>query len=137
MTIPRIHNCYQDQDPGLSPKSTRLAFKAMLYHGPGHQETQRYRIGADDEGKWDVLWIKSDWVEETIPLAWVIKGTLRGKPLHVALVRAWLQGLRVSEDADSPPYGELIDAPKALLDGDDLGAIEEAVWAEEEDSNPD
>jgi hypothetical protein len=135
MTTPRIHNCYQDQDPGLTPKSTRLAFKAMVDHGPGHQETQRYGVGADAEGKWDVLWLKSDWVEETIPLAWIPKGALRGKPLHLALVQAWLRGAKEAEGADSPPYGETIEAPTALLDETDLGTIEETVWAEEEDES--
>ncbi len=45
MTTPRFFNCYQDQDPGLSPKSTRVVFKAMIYHGPGHQENQWIRVG--------------------------------------------------------------------------------------------
>jgi hypothetical protein len=40
MSTPRFYNCYQDQDPGLSPNSTRVVFKAMIYHGMGHQENQ-------------------------------------------------------------------------------------------------
>ncbi len=51
MTAPRFHNCYQDRDPGLSPKSTRLVVKAAIFHGAGHDEAQRVRIGSDDEGK--------------------------------------------------------------------------------------
>ena len=81
MTMPRLFNCYQDQDPGLEPKSTRLAFKAVIFHGPGHQENQWIRIGADDTKLWDVLWLRTDWDEGIVPLVWVAKGTLRGRAL--------------------------------------------------------
>ena len=41
MTTPRFYNCYQDQDPGLSPKSTRLVFKAVgRPMGSGRTPTQ-------------------------------------------------------------------------------------------------
>jgi hypothetical protein len=92
MTAPRFHNCYQDEEPGLSPKSTRLVFKAAIFHGSGHDELQRIRIGSDDEGKWDVLWLSADWGEGTVPLAWVAKGTLRGRALWTGLVHAWFLG---------------------------------------------
>jgi hypothetical protein len=46
MIQPRFYNCYLDQDLGLSPKSTRLVFKALMFHGSGHDEEQRIRIGA-------------------------------------------------------------------------------------------
>jgi len=38
MSTPRFYNCYQDQELGLSPKSTRLVFKAVVFHGSGHDE---------------------------------------------------------------------------------------------------
>ena len=60
MTTPRFYNSYQDHDPGLSPKSTRRVFKALMFHGSGHDEEQRIRTGRDDEGKWDVLWLSSN-----------------------------------------------------------------------------
>jgi hypothetical protein len=48
MTTTRFYNCYQDQDPGLAPKSTRLVCKAVIFHGSGHDEIQRIRIGSDE-----------------------------------------------------------------------------------------
>jgi hypothetical protein len=134
MTAPRFHNCYQDEEPGLSPKSTRLVFKAAIFHGSGHDELQRIRIGSDDKGKWDVLWLSADWGEGTVPLAWVAKGTLRGRALWSGLVHAWFLGSKLGQDADVPPYDEYTSADHALLDEASVQAIVEQVWpAEEED----
>ncbi len=126
-----IHNCYQDRDPGLTHVSSRLVLKAAIYHGPGHQETQWIRAGTDSAGKWDVLWMRSDWVEETTPLAWVAKGVLRGRELHQALLRAWFQGAKQSEDADEPPYGEPLPASNTLLTEEEVAAIADQVWGDE------
>jgi len=91
------------QNSGLSPKSTRLVFKAMIYHGMGHEENQWIRIGADDTKEWDVLWLRTDWDEGTVPLIWVAKGTLRGRALRTGLVHAWLGAATIAEDAPEPP----------------------------------
>jgi len=133
MTAPRFHNCYQDEEPGLSPKSTRLVFKAAIFHGSGHDELQRIRIGSDDEGKWDVLWLSADWGEGTVPLAWVVKGTLRGRALWTGLVRAWFLGSKLGQDADAPPYDEYTAADHALLDEAAVQAIVEQVWPTEDE----
>ncbi len=133
MTPPRFYNSCQDQDPGLSPKSTRLVFKALMFHGPGHNEEQRIRIGGDDEGKWDVLWLSSNWIEGAVPLAWVAKGTLRGRALWTGLVHAWLLGSKLGQQADAPPYDEFTPVDHALLDEEAVQAIVEQVWPEEEE----
>jgi hypothetical protein len=133
MTTPRFYNSYQDQDPGLSPKSTRLVFKAMMFHGSGHDEEQRIRIGSDDEGKWDVLWLSSNWIEGAVPLAWVAKGTLRGRALWTGLVHAWFRGNKLGQDADAPPYDEFTPTDHALLDEETVQSIVEQVWPEEEE----
>jgi len=133
MTMPRFYNCYQDQDPGLEPKSTRLAFKAVIFHGPGHQENQWIRIGADDAKQWDVLWLRTDWDEGTVPLAWVAKGTLRGRALWTSLVHAWFLGSKLDQQADAPPYDEYATAPNALLDETSVQAIVEQVWPTEDE----
>jgi hypothetical protein len=132
MTPPRFYNSCQDQDLGLSPKSTRLAFKAVMFHGPGHDEAQIIRIGSDDEGKWDVLWLRSDWIEGVVPLAWVAKGSLRGRSLWAGLVHAWFLGSKLGQQADAPPYDEYAPAPNALLDEASVKAIVDQVWPNEE-----
>ena len=131
MTPPRFYNSYQDQDLGLSPKSTRLAFKAVMFHGPGYEDAQIIRIGSDDEGKWDVLWLRSDWIEGAVPLAWVAKGSLRGRSLWAGLVHAWFLGSKLGQQADAPPYDEHATAPNALLDEASVQAIVEQVWPED------
>jgi hypothetical protein len=133
MTEPRFHNCYQDEEPGLSPKSTRLVFKAEIYHGMGHQENQGIRVGADYTKKWDVLWLRTDWDEGTVPLAWVAKGTLRGRALWSGLVHAWFLGSKLGQDADAPPYDEYTAADHALLDEAAVQAIVAQVWPEEDE----
>lgn len=135
MTTPRFFNCYQDQDPGLSPKSTRLLFKAVIFHGSGHDEEQRIRIGSDDDGKWDVLWLSGNWGEGTVPLVWVAKGSLRGRSLWASLVHAWFAGSKEAQDATEPPYDEFTAADNALLDEEDVHAIAEQVWPEELDED--
>jgi hypothetical protein len=131
MTIPRFFNCYQDQDPGLEPKSTRLAFKAVIFHGPGHQENQWIRIGADDTKQWDVLWLRTDWDEGIVPLVWVPKGSLRGRTLWISLVHAWFAAAKVAEHATEPPYSEFTPGDNTLLDEEDIRTIALEVWPED------
>lgn len=131
MTTPRFYNCYQDRDPGLEPKSTRLVFKAVIFHGPGHQDNQWIRIGADESKQWDVLWLRTDWDEGIVPLVWVAKGSIRGRDLWTGLVHAWFTGSKLGQQADAPPYDEYTTAPNALLDEEDIQAIAEQVWPEE------
>ena len=128
---------FQHRHPNLSAKSTRLVFKATIFHGPGSSEDQRILIGTDDKGRWDVLWVASDWLEGKHPLAWVAKGNLRGRALRVGLVHAWFQGSKNGEDASAPPFDEFRSAKHALLDEDAVQAIIEQVWPEVRDrSNP-
>lgn len=130
MTTTRFYNCYQDQDPGLSPKSTRLVCKTVIFHGSGHDEIQRIRIGSDVTKQWDVLWLRTDWDEGMVPLTWVAKGSLRGRPLWTGLVHAWFAGAKAAEQATEPPYDEFTPADNALLDEGTVRAIVEQVWPE-------
>lgn len=135
MTTPRFFNCYQDQDPGLEPKSTRLAFKAVIFHGPGHQENQWIRVGADDTKQWDVLWLRTDWGEGTTPLVWVAKGSLRGRALWTGLVHAWFAGAKVTQAATQAPYDEFTPTKHGLLNEEAVQAITDQVWPEETDED--
>lgn len=135
MTTPRFFNCYQDQDPGLEPKSTRLAFKAVIFHGPGHQENQWIRVGADSTKQWDVLWLRTDWDEGIVPLVWVAKGSLRGRALWTGLVQAWFAGAKAAQDATEPPYDEFTPSKHGLLDQSSVQAIADQVWPEETDED--
>ena len=135
MTTPRFFNCYQDQDPGVEPKSTRLVFKAAIFHGPGHQENQWIRVGADDTKQWDVLWLRTDWDEGIVPLVWVAKGALRGRALWTGLIHAWFAGAKAAQDATQTPYDEFTPTKNGLLDATAVQAIAEQVWPEELDED--
>ena len=135
MTTTRFYNCYQDQDPGLAPKSIRLVCKAVIFHGSGHDEIQRIRIGSDETKQWDVLWLRTDWDEGMAPLTWVARGSLRGRPLWTGLVLAWFAGAKAAEQATAPPYDELTPADNALLDEETIQVIVEQVWPEDTDKD--
>ena len=135
MTTSRFFNCYQDLDPGLSPKSTRLAFKAVIFHGPGHQENQWIRVGADGTKQWDVLWLRTDWDEGIVPLVWVAKGSLHGQALWTGLVHAWFAGAKADQDATEPPYDEFTPIKHGLLDEASVQSIADQVWPEETDED--
>lgn len=128
MTTPRFFNCYRDQDPGLGPKSTRLVFQAVIFHGSGHDEIQRIRVGTDDTKQWDVLWLSTGWGEGTIPLVWVAKGALRGRALWTGLVHAWFAGAKAAQDATETPYDEFTPTKHGLLDEEAVQAIADQVW---------
>jgi hypothetical protein len=93
------------------------------------------RIGADDTKQWDVLWLRTDWDEGTVPLIWVTKGTLRGRTLWTSLVQAWFAAAKAAEHATEPPYSEFTPADNTLLDEEDIRAIAEQVWPEELDED--
>ena len=136
MTTPRFYNCYQDQDPGLSPKSTRLVFQAVIFHGMGHQENQWFEVGTDEKNEWCVLWQRTDWDDGTsIPVAWIARGTLRGRALWTGLVHAWFTGAKAAQDATEPPYDEFTPTKHGLLDEETVQAIAEQVWPEETDED--
>ena len=98
-----------------------------------HADHEDDGTGADDTKQWDVLWLSSNWIEGAVPLAWVAKGTLRGRALWTGLVHAWFLGSKLGQQAEAPPYDEYATAPNALLDETSVQAIVEQVWPEEEE----
>jgi hypothetical protein len=96
-----------------------------------HADHEDDGTGADDTKQWDVLWLRTDWDEGIVPLAWVAKGTLRGRALWTGLVHAWFLGSKLGQQADAPPYDEYAAARNALLDETSVQAIVEQVWSEE------
>lgn len=131
---PQIQNYLAHDVPGLEPGRLKLVFRAGFDGGgPGRSEEWVLRLGPDTEGVWDVLWLKSDWDEAPTPVAWIVRGSLRGKALAAALVKAWLTALRDHEDAEGPPYEDVHASKTAMLRRRDLSRIESAVWPETEE----
>lgn len=129
-----IRTALADGEQAFEPGRTRLAFRAGFDGGgPGHSEEWVLRLGPESEGRWDVLWLKSDWDEGMTPVAWVAKGAMSGKQLATALVRAWLESTRDHEDAEGPPFEEVQGMRSAILTKREVGRIVEGVWPEVEE----
>lgn len=129
-----IRTALADGEQPFEPGRTRLVFRAGFDGGgPGRSEEWVLRVGQETKGRFDVLWLKSDWDEGMAPVAWVAKGALRGKALATALVRAWLESTRDHEDASGPPFEEVQAAKTAMLKRREVGRIVEGVWPEVEE----
>lgn len=127
-----VRTTLADGEPLFEPGRTRLVFRAGFDGGgPGHSEEWVLRLGPESEGKWDVLWLKSDWDEGKAPVAWVARGAQRGKSLAIALVQSWLEATRDHEDAEGPPFEEVQAAKTAILTRREVGRIVGEVWREE------
>jgi hypothetical protein len=130
--VTRVRTALADGEASFEPGRTRLVFRAGFDGGgPGHSEEWVLRVGADTEVRWDVLWLKSDWDEGMMPVAWVAKGARRGKQLAKSLVRAWLEATRDHEEAEGPPFEEVQGMKSAILTRREVGKIVEGVWEAE------
>jgi hypothetical protein len=127
-----IHTAAEHGEVSLSPGRTKAVLKAVFDGGsPGHSEEWVIRMGPDSEGQHDVLWHRSDALEEMTPLAWAPKGQLKGKALALALLKAWLEAQRDCEDAEGPPFA-YYKAPKGSpITAKDIERIIDDVWEPE------
>lgn len=102
----------------LIPSRTRLLFAALLSHGPGFSESAEYRIGPTTCGAFDVLWLKSDWLEDGDQLqaiAWLPRHELKGIALHLTLLKAWMDAEREVNGATTANFDEVERRRGALL----------------------
>jgi hypothetical protein len=110
---------YADSQDGvdLVPGRTRLLFAAWIHHGPGFPEKVGYRVGPSKCGRFDVLWIKSEWDNEDAvsAAAWMPRRQMRGKPQHLALLKALFVAQKSHASSDGPNFNEVARATNALL----------------------
>ena len=119
----------------LEASRTRLLFKARLSHGSGFSEQAEYRIGATKCGRFDVLWSRSDWVEDGPALqaiAWLPRHEMKGEALHLALLKAWLMAEKMANDTDEPKFHEVEQSKLALLKSTDVWLVVDEVFATED-----
>ena len=120
----------------LAPVRTRLVFGAGLSHGPGFNEYVEYRIGRSACGQFDVLWQKTDWVDEEPRLeavAWLQRGTLKGKKLSLALLEAVLEAEKRDYNPDGPNFSEVHENQKGILKGNEVWALVDEVFKDSEE----
>ena len=111
---------YLDRKHGndLTPSRTRLLFAALLSHGAGFSESVEYRIGPTKCGDFDVLWVKGDWIEDghqLQPIVWLPRHELRGRALHLVLLKAWMSAEREVNGATTANFDEVERRRGALL----------------------
>lgn len=127
-----IRTALADGEQPFEPGRTRLVLRAGFDGGgPGHSEEWNLRLGPETDGKWDVLWVRTDWDEQAAPVAWLPRGALRGRELALALLSGWFEALRDHEDAEAPPFEEVQRAKSALLTARDLSRLSKRVWPED------
>ncbi len=128
-----IHTAAEHGEISLAPGRTKAVLQAVFDGGsPGRSEEWVIRMGPESEGQYDVLWFRSDWVEEMIPLAWAPKGRLKGKALALALLKAWLEAERDCEDAECPPFAEYTAPKSSPLTEKDIQRTIDEVWESED-----
>ena len=118
---------YLDSNTGIDikPARTRLLFSAWIDHGPGSSEKAEYRIGPSKCGKFDVLWISSDFDDgETCnAAAWMPRHQMRGKALQLALLEGLFAAEKAEHDLDEPNFSEVARDAPALLSIKDIQSV--------------
>ena len=123
---------YLDSHPGgdLTPSRTRLLFAAWIDHCPGASEKADYRIGPSQCGKFDVLWISSDFDdgESRNAAAWIPRHQMKGKTLQLALLAGLFAAEKTHLELDEPNFSEIAPSPKAALTVQDVRRLSEEVF---------
>jgi len=118
---------YLDSNTGsdLEPTRTRLLFSAWIDHGPGASEMAEYRIGPSQCGKFDVLWISSDFDdgESSNAAAWIPRHRMKGKILQLALLAGLFSAEKTHLELDEPNFSEIAPNPKAVLTSSEVRRI--------------
>ena len=127
---------YLNCESGLSDlkpsKQRRLLFRGFLSHGPGSDEQIEWWIGHDQGGKFQVLWLKSDWCDDRIfqAAAWMTVDARTPKEAGEALLCELWTAEKELNDADGPSYDEVIQHRRALLSPKDVDNVGRMVWPE-------
>jgi hypothetical protein len=123
---------YADSQDGvdLAPARTRLLFAAWIDHGPGASEKAEYRVGPSRCGKFDVLWISSDFDdgESRNAAAWIPRHQMKGKTLQLALLAGLFAAEKAHLELDEPNFSEIAPSPKAALTVQDVRRLSEEVF---------
>jgi hypothetical protein len=123
---------YLDSQDGvdLVPTRTRLLFSAWIDHGPGSSEKAEYRVGPSKCGKFDVLWISSDFDDGASrnAAAWVPRHQMKGKALQLALLEGLFAAEKAEYDLDEPNFSEVDPASKAALTVREVGQVARHVF---------
>ena len=128
--VPRNAFDLASGDVATPQPKPRLLFKAWLSHGPGHGEDLAFFVGPNDENTHDVLWLESDYAEETTAIAWVPRGILSGKKLCEALLTTYWRREKEENESEEPNFTEVIKTPLAALSQRQINELAEQIWPE-------
>ena len=125
---------YFDSDPGaLAPTRTRLLFAAYINRSPIDSEEVQYRIGPSRYGKFDVLWISSDFDDGDTcnAAAWMPRHQMKGKALQLALLEALFAAEKAEHDLDEPNFSEIEPSPKSALSSSEVRQVVTKIFGSE------
>ena len=121
--------------PTLSPATKeplRLVFRAVIYKGPGFDEVLEWFYGPSLCGAWVVLWLKTDWDDESgkMPMACAPADMESiSKPWKELLLAYWESEKRVNLWED-PNFSELEKDRSALMKPKEVQALADSIWPE-------
>ena len=108
-------------------RKARLLFAGRLSHGVEQAALMEYYIAGSHCGRFDVLWLKSDWCEGLSARAWSPRGGLPGKKLWEALLMAYWTAERATQEFENPPFNEIA-SDSGVMQPERIWEIVERVW---------
>lgn len=118
----------------LIPSRTRLLFRAYLGHGPGHSEQLCMFIGPTRCGRFDALWLSTDWSNsKKQAVAWLPRREMTGADLWQTLLEAYWRAEKEENEADQANYDEIIPDAKAMAAPSDVKALGAIIWPDRQD----
>ncbi len=82
-------------------------------------------MGPSQCGKFDVLWISSDFEagESRNAAAWIPRHQIRGKTLQLALLAGLFSAEKTHLELDEPNFSKIAPSPKAVLTGSEVSRV--------------
>jgi hypothetical protein len=120
-----------DSDPRtLAPGRTRFLFAAYIDRSPIDTEKVEYRIGPSKCGKFDALWLMSDFDDyaSRTAAAWTPRHQMKGKALQLALLEGLFAAEKTHLELDEPNFSELAPTRGSLLSAREIGQAATAVF---------
>lgn len=110
-------------------RNAQLLFSGWVSQGREEAELLEYYIAGSDCGKFDVLWLRSDWCEGLSARAWSPRGGLPGKKMWEALLMAYWKAEKAAQEMESLPFSEVA-KDSGVMAPEKVWKIVQKIWPE-------